>query len=78
MSRPLLISDCDDVLLHFARWMADHERPYLDRPELLEFPTETWAAQDIRKSEIFDLAARHASGEDVARFTERDIPRSSA
>jgi hypothetical protein len=60
-----------DVLLHFARWMADHERPYLDRPELLEFPTETWGAQDIRKSEIFDLAARHASGGDVARFTER-------
>jgi hypothetical protein len=60
-----------DVLLHFARWMAEHERPYLERPERLEFPTETWAAQDIRKSEVFDYAARHASGDDTARFTER-------
>jgi hypothetical protein len=60
-----------DVLLHFARWMAEHERPYLDRPELLEFPTETWAAQDIRKSEVFDLAARHANDTDRPRFVER-------
>jgi hypothetical protein len=60
-----------DVLLHFARWMAEHERPYLERPERLEFPTETWAAQDIRKSEVFDYAARHAQGDDTARFTER-------
>ena len=60
-----------EVLLHFARWMATHERPYLDRPDLLEFPTETWAAQDIRKSEIFDSAARHAVAADVGRLTDR-------
>src|SRR5262249_50076324 len=46
-----------DVLLRYARWMADHERPYLDEPAILEFPTETWPAQDLRKSEIFDHAA---------------------
>ena len=60
-----------DVLLHFARWMAEHERPYLERPERLEFPTETWAAQDIRKSEVFDHAARHGSADEGSRFTER-------
>ena len=60
-----------DVLLHFARWMAAHERPYLERPDLLEFPTETWAAQDIRKSEVFDYASRHASVDETARFAER-------
>src|SRR5262249_31288640 len=43
-----------DVLLHFVRWMARHERPYLARPDLLEYPTETWPAQDLRKSEVFD------------------------
>ena len=48
-------------MLHYARWMAGHERPYLDRPEILEFPTETWDAQDMRKSEVFDLAALHAA-----------------
>jgi len=54
-------------LLRYAEWMARHEYPYLDRPEQLEFPTETWAAQDVRKSEVFDLAARHARG------TQRDV-----
>jgi hypothetical protein len=59
------------VLLHFARWMADHERPYLDRPEILEFPNETWDAQDIRKSVVLRFAARHERGADRARFVER-------
>jgi hypothetical protein len=59
------------ALLHYARWMADHEYPYLDKPEKLEFPTETWAAQDIRKSDIFYFAAMHADGEERDRFIER-------
>lgn len=48
-------------LLHYARWMADHEYFYLDQPAVLEFPTETWAAQEVRKAEVFDLAAHHAT-----------------
>jgi PcRGLX-like N-terminal RIFT barrel domain len=47
-------------LLHYARWMAEHERPYLDHPERLEFPNETWAAQDLRKADVLLFAARHA------------------
>jgi hypothetical protein len=58
-------------LLHYARWMAEHEYPYLEKPEILEYPTETWAAQDVRKSEIFDRAARHATGSERERFRER-------
>jgi hypothetical protein len=58
-------------LLHYARWMAEHEYPFLDKPELLEYPTETWAAQDMRKSEVFKLAAKHASGAERARLLER-------
>jgi YetA-like protein len=58
-------------LLHYARWMAEHEYPYLDRPEILEYPTETWAAQDMRKSEVFKHAALHTAGEERARFLER-------
>jgi hypothetical protein len=60
-----------DALVHYARWMAEHEYPYLDKPEKLEFPTETWAAQDIRKSDVLHYAAMHAAGEDRARFDER-------
>ena len=59
------------ALLHYARWMAEHEYPYLDRPERLEYPTETWAAQDMRKSDAFEYAARHTDGDERARFLER-------
>lgn len=60
-----------ESLLHYARWMAEHEYPYLDKPDDLEYPTETWAAQDMRKSEVFKFAAKHASGEERERFMER-------
>jgi YetA-like protein len=58
-------------LLHYARWMADNEYPYLDKPEILEYPTETWPAQDIRKSDIFKIAAKHATNEERDRFLNR-------
>ena len=58
-------------LLHYARWMAAHEYPYLDKPERLEFPTETWAAQDMRKCEVFTIAAQHTTGPERDRFINR-------
>jgi hypothetical protein len=59
------------TLLHYARWMAQFEYPFLEKPEILEYPTETWVAQDMRKCEVFQLASRHARGEERARFQER-------
>jgi hypothetical protein len=58
-------------LLAYARWMADHEYPYLERPEILEYPTETWAAQDMRKCEVFLHASRHAPEPERMRLRER-------
>ncbi len=59
-------------LLHYARWMAEHEYPYLEKPERLEFPTETWAAQDLRKAVVLGLAAEHAADpSEQERFIER-------
>lgn len=55
-------------LLHYARWMAEHEYLYLEKPEILEFPTETWPAQDVRKAEVFDQAALYATSR-----AERDL-----
>jgi hypothetical protein len=49
-------------LLHYAAWMAENERPYFDRPEQLEFPTETWGAQELRKANVLRRAAAHAEG----------------
>jgi hypothetical protein len=50
-------------LLAYASWMVEHEYPYLEKPEILEYPNETWAAQDLRKSVIFSLAAKYAASE---------------
>jgi hypothetical protein len=59
------------TLLAYARWMAGAERPYLDHPEELEFPTETWAAQDLRKADVFLWAALFSGGPERARFLQR-------
>ena len=60
-----------ESLLNYARWMAEQEYPYLDKPENLEFPNETWAGQDLRKSVVFFHAASHAEGEVRQRLLER-------
>jgi hypothetical protein len=59
------------ALLHYARYMSEHERPILDTPEKLQYPTETWAAQDLRKVEVFQFAAKHTDGEERKRFLEK-------
>ena len=47
-------------LLAYAEWMCRNEYPYLEKPEILEYPNETWPAQDLRKSVILYHAARYA------------------
>ncbi|MGE3957958.1 MAG: hypothetical protein AB7H96_14660 [Vicinamibacterales bacterium] len=44
-------------LLHYSAYIVDHETPYLEHPERLEFPTETWVAQDLRKGDALLWAA---------------------
>jgi hypothetical protein len=60
-------------LLHFAAWMEQHERPYFDQPEKLEYPTETWAAQEMRKANVLRLAARHAEEPLRGRLLKRGL-----
>jgi hypothetical protein len=59
------------TLLRYANWMAANERPTLDTPEKLQYPNETWAAQDLRKADVFRMAARLAGSGDRERFRER-------
>lgn len=74
------INECDEMyayaracLLHYARWMITNEYPYLSRPEILEYPTETWVAQDMRKCEVFQFAALHAEGDERHVFEKKAI-----
>lgn len=49
-----------ESLLLYASWMLESERPYFERKEDLEYPTEAWAAQEFRKANVFRWAATHA------------------
>jgi len=58
-------------LLSYAGWMLEHEYPYLEKPEILEYPNETWPAQDLRKSVILFQASRYAPPEKQELFLEK-------
>ncbi|RMH08941.1 MAG: hypothetical protein D6704_02205, partial [Nitrospirae bacterium] len=58
-------------LLHYAEWMADHEVPYKHVLDRVEIPTETWPAQDIRKSNVFKFAAKYADKPAREKFWDK-------
>lgn len=41
------------ALLHYGKWMLVNEKFYLTNAEKLEFPNDTWCAQDTRKMNLF-------------------------
>ena len=49
---------------HFVRWMAYNEQPYFDAQHELEYPTETWPAQDMRKANVLRIGGALLSGAD--------------
>jgi hypothetical protein len=58
-------------LLRYAAWMLENEEAYFEHPERLEYPTETWAAQEFRKANVFRLAAAHADEPLRSRLIQR-------
>lgn len=58
-------------MAHYGRWMLHNERPYFDHPEQLEFPTETWAAQELRKANVLRLAAKFCLPEEREAVLKR-------
>jgi hypothetical protein len=59
-----------DSLLHYADWMVENESPYLDKPEILEYPNHTWTAQDIRKVAILYFAC-YFSPDSAVRYRQK-------
>lgn len=62
---------CVKLLQKFAAYMATNEAPYLTRPDILEFPNQTWTAQDLRKVNVLYLAALFT--EDNQSFVDKAI-----
>ena len=54
-----------ESLLLYTEWMMENEEPYLDKPELLEFPNKTWVAQDLRKANILFIASQYSDKKDL-------------
>jgi hypothetical protein len=46
------------TLNHYAKWMLENERPNLAQKDKLQYPTETWVAQDMRKWQVLQFAAQ--------------------
>jgi hypothetical protein len=60
-------------LLHYGRWMLAHESLALDRRDQLEFPTETWPAQDLRKGNCLLMIACFARGEEAQQMRTKGL-----
>lgn len=58
-------------LIKYAQWMLEKEYPYLDKADDLEFPNETWPAQDMRKSSVFYHAAKYAPKTQKTEFIQK-------
>lgn len=59
------------VLLKFADWMVENEYAYLDKPEILEYPNETWSAQEMRKCESLQWAIKHGDEDSQNRYLSK-------
>jgi hypothetical protein len=57
-----------ESLLSYARWMSHHEVPYSQLMDRVEYPTETWVVHDLRKSNIFEWAAKYSVGDERQQF----------
>ncbi len=51
------------TLIRYARWMLKNEYLYLDKPENLEYPNETRAAQEIRKCNVLLYAVKYSESD---------------
>ena len=57
--------------LHYAEWMLANEVPYATVLHKVLIPTETWPAQDIRKSVIFHIATKYIDDSSRAKLADK-------
>jgi hypothetical protein len=62
-----------EALIHYTRWVLEHERLFLNNADQLEFPNDTWTAQDIRKVMLLRQAASVDSAAATAYLQKSEI-----
>lgn len=60
-----------ESLVKYARWMVRYEDLYLNDRSKLEFPNETWAAQEFRKADVLQAAAVYVESSEKQVFLEK-------
>ncbi len=60
-----------ESLMHYAKWMYEHEVLYSTIYDQLEYPTETWPAQDLRKANVFSYAAKYSEDSWREQFRQK-------
>jgi len=58
-------------LIRYAKWMVKNECLYLEKPEKLEYPNETWVVQDLRKCNVLLYASRYSEPNWMNSFLEK-------
>ena len=51
--------------------MVENEQTYLATPEKMEYPNETWAAQDFRKTNVLLYASKYSEIGSKNKFIEK-------
>jgi len=59
------------IILHYAEWMRDNEQTYLSRKETLDYPNDTWVAQELRKANILYYASSICPENQQKRYKEK-------
>ncbi len=60
-----------ESLLHYAEWMVNNEKPYSKLKDKLVIWSETWSAQDIRKSYVLNMAAKYSHATQRALYLNK-------
>ncbi len=59
--------------MHYVKWIATQEQPYLANHQKLEYPNDTWTAQDLRKIMVLSIALNYADTEELRQCIQLKI-----
>ncbi|OUS25790.1 hypothetical protein A9Q99_20255 [Gammaproteobacteria bacterium 45_16_T64] len=59
------------TLVHYAKWMKDNETTYLSQQDKLDYPNDTWVAQEIRKAHILSYVSTICPPEERVDYETR-------
>nr|WP_297347998.1 hypothetical protein [uncultured Glaciecola sp.] len=59
--------------LHYVEWIATQEQPYLVNHQKLEYPNDTWTAQDLRKIMVLNIASNYTDSPHLKELIQQKV-----